>query len=984
MAPMSLRVLAAPSSDTSETPTLVLQCDARKYMFNAGEGTTRVSAQYRASNTRVDHIFLTRVASETCGGIPGLLMTLADGGRTSLDMYGPPNLLYALATTRMYARRDTMDLRAHEVSVAKPHVCYADEYIEVQSVPLVPSQQRNTYAEGEEAGKRAPSVDLQSQPWRNPSWRPSSLRGADAQAWFECIVKDAWRSQSGGFSMGAARCASKLPPPLVPSADSGEATGRQGAILSYICAGHTQRGKFDAKRASELGIPPGPAFARLSRGEDILITRPKAWSRMSAEDRSAWLRLQKSKRGALEHDNAEVEQVEIASADVVGASRAGPVFFYMHVPTAEHVEALVDNPSVQAAFQPYTYAANAHFATEQRSTPHMILHAVPSHVWKDPRYVAWREAFGPCHHIVANRDVCVDDLTYTSNAMSLLRLAELDQEAFRVPGYRLEPREALASGMAAYTNMLIPLQPRGEPSRIQSGAPVFDRPVREMDAASEDSVTWKTYCDMARKFRLQEAVPPRSKAAGLADAVEFTTLGTGSSAPSKYRNVLSTLVNMPGDGYVILDAGESTYFQLLRRFGPGKHGWDGTGIDCVLSRLKLLFVSHIHGDHHMGVIRILLERRKLAPLEPLTLVANNYTHFYLSEYDRLESLGLRDGSVRVIDNEALLWRPESGSRSPVPFEKDAASHMAHLISSANLVSVQTVPVKHRAKRCYGVVITHRDGWKLVFSGDTMPCETLVEAGYGATVLIHEATMQDDEAELAAQKGHSTIGQACRIARDMRAGHLLLTHFSQRYPKLARMDTGGHVPVGIAFDMVCMTPAKLRALVGAHPAMALLLEEEAKTEGDDEPPSEAPKEAPPSPRKKARSMYASQTRFECMYVLLSFHAKMPSHPPSELSISEGLQQALQAAHGLVGGAISVDVLHTGKGAGAGEAVVRVDAAHVNALCAAISGIDPPALATLCGHQPGMRVSVSNVSHSLALLRPNDRAWLEKHAMNATPP
>jgi len=49
-----------------------------------------------------------------------------------------------------------------------------------------------------------------------------------------------------------------------------------------------------------------------------------------------------------------------------------------------------------------------------------------------------------------------------------------------------------------------------------------------------------------------------------------------------------------------------------------------------------------------------------------------------------------------------------------------------------------------------------------FSGDTMPCEALVEAGQGATLLIHEATLADDEAEMAAGKQHSTTGQAIDI------------------------------------------------------------------------------------------------------------------------------------------------------------------------------------------------------------------------------
>ena len=146
-------------------------------MFNAGEGTTRISAQYRASNSRVEHIFLTRVASETMGGIPGLLMTLADGGRTSVDVYAPPNLLYALATTRLYARRESMRVKPHEIPVTEPHVCFADEHIELQAIPLLPAQHRELYAA---QSSDRPSFDPVLQPWNQPHWRPSSLRGADA------------------------------------------------------------------------------------------------------------------------------------------------------------------------------------------------------------------------------------------------------------------------------------------------------------------------------------------------------------------------------------------------------------------------------------------------------------------------------------------------------------------------------------------------------------------------------------------------------------------------------------------------------------------------------------------------------------------------------------------------------------------------------------------------------------------------------------
>ena len=84
----------------------------------------------------------------------------------------------------------------------------------------------------------------------------------------------------------------------------------------------------------------------------------------------------------------------------------------------------------------------------------------------------------------------------------------------------------------------------------------------------------------------------------------------------------------------------------------------------------------------------------------------------------------------------------------------------------------------------------------------MPSEGLAQAGEGATLLIHEATMGDDQEEMARAKAHSTISQAIDVAkrweckysntafwlmngRRMRAQNVLLTHFSSRYPTMPR-------------------------------------------------------------------------------------------------------------------------------------------------------------------------------------------------------
>lgn len=71
-------------------------------------------------------------------------------------------------------------------------------------------------------------------------------------------------------------------------------------------------------------------------------------------------------------------------------------------------------------------------------------------------------------------------------------------------------------------------------------------------------------------------------------------------------------------------------------------------------------------------------------------------------------------------------------------------------------------------------------FKLTFSGDTLPCDAMVELAQNSTLLIHEATLEDTLAASAASKKHSTISQAIEIGQRSQSQYTLLTHFSQRY------------------------------------------------------------------------------------------------------------------------------------------------------------------------------------------------------------
>lgn len=91
------------------------------------------------------------------------------------------------------------------------------------------------------------------------------------------------------------------------------------------------------------------------------------------------------------------------------------------------------------------------------------------------------------------------------------------------------------------------------------------------------------------------AVPECVARAGR-EELEVVFLGTGASIPSKYRNVTGLYLHRFGAGGLLLDCGEGTYGQLVRRYGA-------EGANGVLAGLRLIWISHIHADHHAGLAR---------------------------------------------------------------------------------------------------------------------------------------------------------------------------------------------------------------------------------------------------------------------------------------------------------------------------------------------------------------------------------------------
>jgi ribonuclease Z len=113
--------------------------------------------------------------------------------------------------------------------------------------------------------------------------------------------------------------------------------------------------------------------------------------------------------------------------------------------------------------------------------------------------------------------------------------------------------------------------------------------------------------------------------------------------------------------------------------------------------------------------------------------------------------------------------------------------------------------------------------RLAFSGDTRPCPALVAAARGAALLVHEATFEDDLKSEADAKKHSTTGDAVAAGAAAGAARTLLTHFSQRYPKVPVIAHDLGASVGIAFDLLSLDLADAGALPALTQPLRVLFE-----------------------------------------------------------------------------------------------------------------------------------------------------------------
>ena len=209
-------------------------------------------------------------------------------------------------------------------------------------------------------------------------------------------------------------------------------------------------------------------------------------------------------------------------------------------------------------------------------------------------------------------------------------------------------------------------------------------------AAQETTQQQKTQQQTTQQQTMQatEASPVECRCGRRELLVSF--LGTGCAVPSKYRAPASIHLHCFERGGVLIDAGEGCLGQLVRLFGASRS-------EEMIISLKLVWISHMHADHHLGVLRLLSARNALraqhrsaqvAP--PLLVVAPAALGRWLAAYNALLAAESR-----------LVYRFVSCQHFNAP--RSVERHWLLHGSGLSLKSLRSVPVVH-CSDAWGLVI----------------------------------------------------------------------------------------------------------------------------------------------------------------------------------------------------------------------------------------------------------------------------------------
>lgn len=275
-------------------------------------------------------------------------------------------------------------------------------------------------------------------------------------------------------------------------------------------------------------------------------------------------------------------------------------------------------------------------------------------------------------------------------------------------------------------------------------------------------------------------------------SLKLTILGCHSATPRVNAHPTAQYLEIKNHHFLI-DCGEGTQVQL-RRYG------------VKFSKIKHIFISHLHGDHLFGLVglvstfRLLNRTSELHVYGPkgikeiITLqlkLSDSWTHYPLLFHEltsKESELIFEDEKVEVhtipldhrIYTNGFLFKEKLGERKlnmiaiPKYKEIDICDYQNlkngkdFTLNNGEILKNELLTLNPSPPKSYA------------FCSDTSYFPNIVPQIKNVNCLYHETTFLKDKEDLATKTKHSTAEQAAKIAQQANVKQLIIGHYSGRY------------------------------------------------------------------------------------------------------------------------------------------------------------------------------------------------------------
>lgn len=273
--------------------------------------------------------------------------------------------------------------------------------------------------------------------------------------------------------------------------------------------------------------------------------------------------------------------------------------------------------------------------------------------------------------------------------------------------------------------------------------------------------------------------------------MKLNILGCHSATPLGNAHTTSQVLEVK-DQLFLIDCGEGTQIQMRQQ-------------KIKFSRIKHVFISHLHGDHFFGLVGLVSTFRLLGRIsdlhiygpkgikEAITLqlkLANSWTDYnlFFHELENKESeLIFEDDSLKIytipldhrIYTNGFLFVEKQGLRR-LDNEKIKNYNIPHFDFQNLRLGYDLILENGKVLKNEMVTIDPKPTKSYAFCSDTAYNESIVPLIKEVDLLYHEATFLNAHKNLAERTKHSTAEQAAKIAQLAQVNRLVLGHFSSRY------------------------------------------------------------------------------------------------------------------------------------------------------------------------------------------------------------